>query len=101
MIAGVGNTLDPTGMRAGRSAKPVQADALLPSADVNNRPYQIGRPDEADWSAEQRIARRIAAIRQCHHVMAEMREHPGEIKTGDPFPSIMTLLRSACPWHGK
>lgn len=101
MIAGVGNTLDQTGVRAGHSAKPLQADALLHSAEVNERPYQIGRPDEAERSAEQRLARRIAAVRQRHHVMAEMREHPGEIKTGDPFPSILTLLRSAFPWHGK
>ena len=52
---------------------------------------QVGRPDQAQWSARQRLARRVAAVRQADHVVAEMRQHSGKVYAGNPFPCVLML----------
>ena len=66
-------------------------DCVTPSPEVDQRSDQIGRPNEADGRTDQRLARWAAAVRQSHHVVAEMCKHAGEVETGRPFPRVLML----------
>ena len=65
------------------------------SAERDQGFYQVGRPDQAQRSACQRLARRVAAVGQADHVVTEMRQHSGKVEAGNPFPCVLMLPRSA------
>src|SRR5690348_13263987 len=66
--------------------------------ESDQRFHQVGRPDKARRGAHQSLARRIAAVGQADHVMAEMGEDAGKIEAGEPLPGILVLSRPAPFW---